>query len=240
MSIFEHDDNDTSIEVNHYSNVCYNIRRAQRLNINKNNTLIIDSASTVDIIGDKNMVHDIHHAPQPLQFRTVNGSTTISKKAYLGDYPSTVWFHPSGGVNILSLHNMQKFYRCTMDTYDSNSINIHMLDGSILEFKATDDDRLYKYVMTPHQTIDNIWNLLADSTLEAVSFTDDVEATFPDNALVPMNPKKCFNIDTVVSRADKYTKRQVKVAIVARKLENIIMRPGNRKFTDVCIPQIRG
>ena len=84
MDVFEHDDNDTSNEVNHYSNVLYNIRRAQRLNINNNSTLIIDSASTVDIIGDINMVHDIHHAPQPLRVRTVNGSATISKKAYLG------------------------------------------------------------------------------------------------------------------------------------------------------------
>ena len=246
MGMFEHNNNDTNIDINHYSNVCYNITRAQSLNVNKSNTLIIDSGSTADIIGDRNMVHDVHHAPQPLRVRTVNGTTTISKKAYLGDYPLPVWFHPKGGVNILSLYNMQKFYRCTMDTDESNSINIHLLDGSVLQFSATEYDRLYKCVLKSHQSIDNIWNLLADAaTPKSVLFNnnnicDESETLFPDNALFQMNKKNCFNIDTVASRADKYTKRQVKAAVAARKLENIIMRPGNRKFTDVCIPHFRG
>ena len=165
------------------------------------------------------MLHDIHDAPVPLHVRTINGNTTITKKAYLGDYPKPVWFHPEGGVNILSLNNVQQFYRCTMDTCDINSINIHLVDRSILRFEATGHG-LYQYSLKSNQSIDTIWNLMVETSDE----------------LFHMNKNKCFNIDTVEDRADKYTKRQLKSAQQARELENIIMRPGSRKFTDVCIP----
>ena len=80
--IFENEDsiNENNLTFNPYSLYCHNITSAQRLNL-KNNSLIID------IIWDKNIVHNIHDASHPLTVRTVNGSSTISKKAYLGTYP---------------------------------------------------------------------------------------------------------------------------------------------------------
>ena len=84
------------------------------------------------------MVHNIHNATHPLTVRAVNGSSIITKKAYFGTHPIPVWFYPPGKVNILLLHNMQKFYRYTIDTRKSNSINMHMSDGNLMKFKATD------------------------------------------------------------------------------------------------------
>lgn len=98
-----------------------------------------------------------------------------------------------------------------MDTNKSNSINIHMLDGSVIKFKTTDNHCLYHHVLQSDQSIDNIWNLFADTPEE----------------LLPRNPNKCLNIDTVVGSSDKYTKRQINAARVARELDNIIMRPKN-------------
>ena len=218
--IFEHGDTNSgnnNANVNNYSD-CHNISPAQRLKLTRS-TLIIDSASSVDIIGDESLIHDVHDAPKPLKVRTVNGCTTISKMAFLGTYPLPVWYHPSGKVNILSLHNMQKFYRCTMDTEKSNTINIHMADGNIMKFKATDINRLYTFQLPKHTSIKHLLCLFATAP-EASSFT-------------------CFNIDTVAARSDKYTKRQIKNAIKARELENIVMRPGNKKFTDVCLPHFK-
>jgi hypothetical protein len=50
----------------------------------------------------------------------------------MGDYPRPVWYHPDGAVNILSLNNVQKYYRCTMDTDNDNSISIHLNDGTAI------------------------------------------------------------------------------------------------------------
>ena len=89
--IFENDysDNENNLTFNLYSLYCHNITSAQRLNLT-NSSLIIHSASSVNIIDDENMVYNIHDAPHPLTVCTVNGSSTISKKVYLGKYPLPV------------------------------------------------------------------------------------------------------------------------------------------------------
>ena len=46
-------------------------------------------------------------------------------------------------------------------------------------------------------------------------------------------------VSTVDAQADKYTKRACKRAIRARKLQNIIMRPGERKFREVCLQHLK-
>ena len=51
-----------------------------------------------------------------------------------------------------------------------------------------------------------------------------------------MHKNKCFSINSVAGKVDKYTKYQLKAAQNIRELENIIIRPGNGKFVDVCIP----
>ena len=103
-------------------------------NTNKFNSLIIDSGSTVNIIANESMVYDIPTASSPLRVQTINGNIVIERRAYLGDYPNPVWFHPRDGVNIMSLNNVQDSYRCIMDTHRANSINIHLLDDSVLKF----------------------------------------------------------------------------------------------------------
>ena len=131
----------------------------------------------------KDIVHDFHQAPHPLQVRTVNGSTTISRKAYFGDYPLPVWYHPEGRVNILPLHNMQKYYQCTMDTSMSNSINDHMLNGSIMKFNATDKNWPYSHQLNPRQYLDGIWNLLVNSSKCSSPVLHNMT-----EELFPMNP----------------------------------------------------
>ena len=185
-------DNDNNENVTHYIDHCHNIARAQKLNSDKLNTIILDSASTVDVIADKTILHDIHDTLSPLKVKTIVGHTHIKKMAYMGDYPRPVWYHPTGGVNILSLNNVQNYYRCTMDTEKDNSISIHLDDGNAIKFTASGNG-LYQYTANHNQTIDNIWTMMVDALEEAQSF--------------PVNPKKCFNIDTVAGLADKYTKR---------------------------------
>ena len=81
----------------------------------------------------------------------------------MGDYPQPVWCHPDGGVNILSLNNVQKYYRCTMDTEKDNSISTHLNDGKTIKFKASGNG-LYQYTAKNNQSIDNIWTMMDYAT----------------------------------------------------------------------------
>ena len=86
---------------------------------------------------------------------------------------------------------------------------MHMSDGNLIEFKATDFNRLYTYHIPSHLPIHSIMILLTRA--------------------------KTFTVDTVAAQSNKYTKRQLKAALAARNLENIIIRPRGRKFTDICL-----
>ena len=218
-NIFEDDDS------NNYSDgvidYCYSLSRAQPQICDMFATLIIDSASSVDIIANRELAYNIHKARVPLKVKTINGRSTIRQQAYIGDYPPPVWLHPDGGVNIMSINNMQKYYRCTMDTDVQNCIDVHLQNGSILRFTASGNG-LYQYLLKPEKTIDGIWTL----------FLPNMDPPSPDNS------DDCYRIDTVKHRADNYTKQQLQEAKRARHLENIIMRPGTCKFADICLPHM--
>ena len=108
-----------------------------------------------------------------------------------------------------------------MDIKKHNSIDVHLQDGSVLKFIASGNG-LYQYSLKDHESMDRIWSLLVTTT----------------DTNITINPSDCFNIDTVCNRADSYTKGQLKTARLARKLENIIMRPGSQKISDVCLPHL--
>ena len=206
------DNANNSSDLKQYSLCICNAQRHHTSDLDR--VLTIDSASSCDIISQPSLVHNVHTAERPLIVNTIMGKGRITDRAYLGDYPPPVWYYPSGGVNVLSLDNVQHFYRCTMDTEKENSINVHLEDGGILKFTPTGKG-LYTYRLGPGETIENVWSKMAHSTNLAEDFS--------------------MSIDTVAQRAKNYTKRDYERAIRARKLENIIMRPGTRKFIDTCL-----
>ena len=117
---------------------------------------------------------------------------------------------------------MQNHYCYTIDTAKSNSINTYPNNGSIINFKSTEYNHLYAHHFTGNNSINAVLNFFADVS---------------DPLFLPtVLENNYFEIDTVTKKADKYTKRQVKAALQARSLENIIMCPGNRKYTDICLP----
>ena len=194
--------NNNNENVISYIDACHNITRAQKLNSDKSDTIILDSASTVDVIGDKTILRDIHNTLSPSKVKTIGGYTVIRKQSYMGYYPRPVWYHPARGVNILSLNTVQKYCRCTMNREKGNSISIHLNDGKTVNFKASRYG-LCQYTAKDNQSINNIWTMMVYVS-EDISFS-------------------CFNIDTVSRRADKYTKWQIKSARSARDMENIVM-----------------
>jgi hypothetical protein len=68
----------------------------------------------------------------------------------VGDFPNLgeVWFNPSSIANILSLADVRKVCRVTMDTSHEPALFVHRLDGSVMKF-AEHASGLYIYKCNP-------------------------------------------------------------------------------------------
>jgi hypothetical protein len=72
--------------------------------------LLLDSCSTLNLITDKSMLHEIHKVNKMMNIRCNADVTTTNLMGWLGDFPEIVWFNPKGVANILSLFIVMKYY----------------------------------------------------------------------------------------------------------------------------------
>jgi hypothetical protein len=73
--------------------------------------LLLDSCSTLNLITDKSMLHEIHKVNKMMNIRCNADVTTTNLMGWLGDFPEIVWFNnPKGDANILSLFIVMKYY----------------------------------------------------------------------------------------------------------------------------------
>jgi hypothetical protein len=73
--------------------------------------LLLDSCSTIDIVSNDNLLHDIHPTDNPIWVRCNAGRIQLTHQGFLGDYPYLVWYNPHGVANILSLENVSSKYQ---------------------------------------------------------------------------------------------------------------------------------
>ena len=90
-----------------------------------NTWIILDSASSIDMFVNQDLLTDIQTSSQPITILSNAGWVTIKKFGYMPGYPEKVWYHPDGAANVLSLHNASKHYRITMDTRHNNCLILH-------------------------------------------------------------------------------------------------------------------
>ena len=110
----------------------------QEVDLFSNTFIILDSASSVNICSNGNLLMDIHQVNKRLAVKTVGNETVyLNKMGYLGSYPEPVWYHPKGSANIMSLNNVSSYYRITMDTSVLNGFYLHSPDGSKVLFTPT-------------------------------------------------------------------------------------------------------
>jgi len=67
--------------------------------------ILLDSQSTVDVFCNGKMLTNIHDTKRDLTLHCNAGTTSIIKKGDLKGY-GTMWYHPDGIANILSLNNV--------------------------------------------------------------------------------------------------------------------------------------
>jgi len=91
--------------------------------------ILLDSQSMVDMFSNPKLLDNIHDAKQVLTLHCNAGKAIVSKRGDLKGY-GTVWYHPGGITNILSLNNVQKKYKVTYDSSVNTSFIVHKTDGT--------------------------------------------------------------------------------------------------------------
>lgn len=97
--------------------------------------ILLDSQSTISVFKNPNMLTNIRPSEHVLRALT-NGRHQDSNM--VGDFPNlgTVWFNKESIANILSLSDVRKVCRVTMDTQEQDTamMCVHCFDGSVMRF----------------------------------------------------------------------------------------------------------
>ena len=99
--------------------------------------ILLDSQSTVDLFANPNLLRNVSHTSgPPLKCHCNGGIQYSTQKGYLPGY-GEVWHNPNSLANILSLANVSKTNRVTLDTSKEQAFLVHRSDGSVLKFVQT-------------------------------------------------------------------------------------------------------
>jgi hypothetical protein len=95
--------------------------------------ILLDSQSTISVFRNANMLTNVRKSDHILRALT-NGGHQDSDM--IGDFPNLgeVWYNRDSIANILSLADVRKVCRVTMDSSTDASINVHRLDGTVMKF----------------------------------------------------------------------------------------------------------
>ena len=167
-----------------------------------NTWVLLDSQSTVSVFNNKSFLSSIRRSPKHLKVYT-NGGTQTS--TLIGDVRNfgPVWYNPNSLANILSLAEVRKRCRVTMDTAIEPAICVHRPNGSIMKFVEFTTG-LYYYDTTKVQ--DNSSNTM----LSDYSF-----------------------VLTVEGNKSRFHRREIEGADRARDLYRKIGRPSHKQFEQI-------
>ncbi|KAI2510045.1 Reverse transcriptase (RNA-dependent DNA polymerase) [Fragilaria crotonensis] len=95
--------------------------------------ILLDSQSTISVFKNASMLTNIRHSGRVLRAITNGGH---QDSVMVGDFPNLgeVWFNRHSIANILSLAEVRKVCRVTMDTFDEPALIVHRIDGSTMKF----------------------------------------------------------------------------------------------------------
>jgi hypothetical protein len=89
-------------------------------------------------------------------------------KAYLGDFPTPIWYNPNGIVNILLFHIVAQYYHICYDNCWKDMFFVTGPNGRQVGFEPT-EKRLYAYSASTSDAASEAWafiNLADDQKQE--------------------------------------------------------------------------
>ena len=95
--------------------------------------ILLDSQSTVSIFSNHQLLRNICKSDRWMHIHCNAGITRTSLVGNFSRY-GTVWYHPDGIANILSLAEVQKQFHVTYDSSKQNEFVVHKPDGSTKQF----------------------------------------------------------------------------------------------------------
>ena len=121
----------------------------------------LDSQSTISVFKNADMLTNIQHSGRVLRAIT-NGGHQDSDM--VGDFPNLgeVWFNQNSVANILSLADIRKVCRVTMDTSNEPALLVHRIDGSVMKFtKHSSGLYIYKCNSTTNNRVAEYYTLVS-------------------------------------------------------------------------------
>ena len=91
--------------------------------------ILLDNQSTVDVFTNRRLLKNIRRSKKDMFIHCTAG---VAKTNLIGDLPGygTVWYHPNGIANILSLSKVKEKHRVTFDSDINNQFIVHHNDGT--------------------------------------------------------------------------------------------------------------
>ncbi len=166
--------------------------------------ILLDSQSTESIFKNKNLLTNIRDSESKLTLTTNGGQITSTQLGNL-QYIGPVWYNPESIANILSLAQVRKVLRVSMDTAFEPCLLIHKEDGSVLKFRESESG-LYYY---------------------------DTSSSNDNSTSELLHHANYSFIQTVDEQKSRFHRREIEAADKARQLYNRIGRPSQKHFEDM-------
>jgi hypothetical protein len=166
--------------------------------------ILLDSQSTVSVFKNPSLLTNIRASPRPLRVHTNGGTQLSNLMGHVKNF-GDVWFNPHSLANILSMAEVRRVCRITMDSAIEPAMTVHRADGSLMKFQE------YKTGLYYYDT------LAAPEHPNSTSF-DVNDYLF---------------LHTVAGNQRAFTRREIQGANRARDLYKKIGRPSEQEFTDI-------